>query len=260
MCAVRFVLCDEDPLIISMVETIVERHGHEVLGIADHTAIASELVKAGRPDAVVVDLSLGYNTDFDIIGTARDVGSRVVVFSHNADHSVLDRFDPRPVVVAKPDFVALEAVIERLRDDDGTGDAGGLIDRRMRPARAAVGPEPAGLHDAQAFYEALAYAADDDAMVSIEAAEGSPPLGEDVARRVQALVRGTDRVLAMATAVRVFLAGPGDLGLDALIGRLAADQMAASGTLAYRSTVVGPGETGAEVFDRLKHSVLRPLR
>lgn len=259
----RFVLCDEDPLIISMVETIVERHGHEVLGIADHTAIASELVRAGRPDAVVVDLSLGYNTDFDIIGTARDVGSRVVVFSHNADHSVLDRFDPRPVVVAKPDFVALEAVIERLRDEapvSGDGEGDGLVDRRVRPARAAVGPEPAGLHDAQAFYEALANAADDDAMVSIEPAEGSPPLGDDVARRVQALVRGTDRVLAMATAVRVFLAGPGDLGLDALLARLAADQMATSGTLAYRSTVVGPGETGAEVFDRLKHSELRPLR
>jgi len=257
---VRFVLCDADGLVLSMVETILERHGHEVIGVADHTAVASDLVRAGRPDAVVVDLSLGYNTDFDIIGTAREVGSRVVVFSHNADHTVLDRFDPPPVVVAKPDFVALEAVIERLVDDDGSGDGDALADRRVRPTRAAVGPVPAGLHDAQAFYEALANATDDDAMLSIEAAEGAPPLADDVAKRVQEIVRGTDRVLAMATAVRVFLAGPGSDGLAALLARLAADRMAAGGDLAYRSTVVGPGETGAEVFDRLKLGELQPLR
>lgn len=255
----RFVLCDADGLVLSMVETILERHGHEVVGVADHTAVASDLVRAGRPDAVVVDLSLGYNTDFDIIGTAREVGSRVVVFSHNADHTVLERFDPPPIVVPKPDFVALEAVIERLSDDGGTG-GDALTDRRVRPVRAAVGPVPAGLHDAQAFYEALANATDDDAMLSIEAAEGAPPLADDVAKRVQEIVRGTDRVLAMATAVRVFLAGPGPDGLAALLARLAADRMAERGDLAYRSTVVGPGETGVEVFDRLKLSELKPLR
>ena len=253
----RFVLCDEDPLVVSMVETIVERQGHEVLGIADNTAIASELVRVGHPDAVVVDLSLGYNTDFDVVEAALGVGARVVVFSQNADHDVLDRFSPRPVVVPKPDFVALEEVVERLRVDGPGG--GGLVERRVRPARAAVGPEPTDLHDTQAFYEALANAVEEDAVVAIEPAAGAPPLGDDVARRVHAVVRGTDRVLATSSAVRVFLAGPGTVGLDSLLGRLATDRVAAGGELAYRSAVVAAGETGAEAFDRLKHEELHHL-
>ena len=76
----RFVLCDDDELLRSLVETVLERQGHEVIGVADHTAIGSQLVKAGKPDAVIVDLSLGYNTDFDIIETAIDVGARVIIF------------------------------------------------------------------------------------------------------------------------------------------------------------------------------------
>lgn len=255
----RFVVCDEDPLVVSMVETIIERQGHEIVGVADHTAVASDLVAAGKPDAVVIDLSLGYNTDFDVIETALRVGARVVVFSHNADHQVLDQFDPRPIVVPKPDFVGLEEVIERLPASGGGSDAP-LVERRARPGRAAIGPEPTDLRDAQAFYEALANAVEEDALVSIEPSEGAPPLGDDVAQRVQALVRGTDRVLAMAAAVRVFLAGPGTVGLDSLVARLADDRMSEGGHLAYRSAVVGPGEVGGDVFDRLKHGELRPLR
>lgn len=259
----RFVLCDEDPLITSMVETIVERQGHEVIGVADHTAVGSDLVSAGRPDAVIIDLSLGYNTDFDIVEASMRTGAKVIIFSHNADHQVLDQFDPRPIVVPKPDFVGLEEIIERLRLDDGTAGAvdsgGSLVERRARPSRAAIGPEPTDVHDAQAFYEALSNASDEDALVSIEPAAGAPPVGDDLARRVLALVRSTDRVLAMATAVRVFLAGPGTVGLESFLGRLAADRLAESGTLAYRSAVVGPGEAGADVFDRLKHAELLPL-
>ena len=217
----RFVLCDEDPLVVSIVETIVERKGHEVLGVADHTAVATNLVTAGRPDAVVVDLSLGYNTDFDIVEASMAVGARVIVFSHNADHQVLDQFTPRPTVVVKPDFVALEEVIDRLRPGDGAADEGVLVDRRVRPPRAAIGPEPTDLRDAQAFYEALANAMDGDVMVSIEPMAGGAAAGEDLARQVQGIVRSTDRVLAMATAVRVFMAGPGSTGLESLLGRLA---------------------------------------
>lgn len=255
----RFVLCDEDPLVVSMVETIVERQGHEVLGVADNTAIASELVAVGHPDAVVVDLSLGYNTDFDIVETAIRVGARVVVFGHNADHAVLEEFEPRPIVVAKPDFVALEEVIERLTGDAGVA-PGGLVERRLRPARAAIGPEPVDLHDTQAFYEALANAVAEDAVVSIEAVEGAPPLDDEVARRVRAVVRSTDRVLAMGSVVRVFLAGPGTVGLDSLVARLAADRASEGGLVAYRRAVVGADESGADAFDRLKHGELRPFR
>ena len=126
-----------------MAEALVERLGHEVVGVAVNNAIATELVTHARPDVVILDLSLGYNTDFDIIEAAVRVGARVIVFSHTADHAVLDRYSPKPIVVAKPDLHDLEKAIARVQAT--TSDHGELTaDRRQRPAAAAAGPEPSG--------------------------------------------------------------------------------------------------------------------
>lgn len=264
----RYVLCDEDPLVRSMVETIVERQGNEVVGVADHTSVATDLIRVAHPDAVIVDLSLGYNTDFDVVEAAIDVGARVVVFSHNADHAVLGRYVPVPTVVPKPDFVALEEQVARLATVPVDADVGTqAIDRRTHLSRAAVGPEPTSIDDTRAFYEALANAAEGDVLASVEPIE---PATFDVtaAHRVHDLVRATDRVLAVdpperhvlaaKASVKVFLAGGGREGIDALTARLAGAGLA-DGPVGLRTVLIGPGDSSTDAFDRLKAAPLVPL-
>ncbi len=114
----QIVVCDDDVFLREMVESLVRTTGHEVLGIADTTAAAVGLIEAGRPDAVVLDLSLGYNTDFDIIDAAISVGARPIVFTQNADAELLGQYPVTPAVVEKPDLESLEQVLVRLGRDE----------------------------------------------------------------------------------------------------------------------------------------------
>ena len=58
----RVVICDEDALLREMVEALVTRLGHEIIGITDTTAAGVALIEAGRPEVVIYDMALGYNT------------------------------------------------------------------------------------------------------------------------------------------------------------------------------------------------------
>jgi chemotaxis response regulator CheB len=235
----KFVVCDADPLLREVVEAVLVKAGHDVVGVADNTAVATRLVRAARPDIVIVDLSLGYNTDFDIVESAIDVGARVIVFSHNADHAVLDRYSPRPTVVPKPDLTELEREIAK---GAGTGadDDASVSDRRLRPARAAQGPQPTGPADAQAFYEALGNAAEGDALLAVGPA--------DLAAVVVERVRGSDRVLDTGSKLMVFMPGAGEEGIDAFVTRVVDDVSDAS----VKAIVVAEGESGTDAFARLK--------
>jgi CheY-like chemotaxis protein len=249
---VNFVLCDDDSLMRSMIETIVERQGHAVVGAADNTSAATELIVHSRPEAVVVDLSLGYNTDFDIIDVATAVGARVIVFSHNASYELLDRFSPRPIVVPKPDFVELEEVIAKTATADF---APSHLERRLRPERVAIGPTPTGIGDAQAFYEALANAAEEDVLVSVEpASDASPYLAESDATRLLGLVRSTDRVLAAGSTIKIFLAGGDGAGVESFLRRVRDGAPALADVVMVRSIVIRDGEGSADAFDRLRSS------
>lgn len=110
----RIVVCDEEGMMREAVETIIPKVGHDLVGVADTTAVGVALIEAARPDAVVFDMTIGYNTDFDVIEAAQEVGATVVVFSYNTDDHLLSQYRTRPIVVHKPDLVLLEAALERL--------------------------------------------------------------------------------------------------------------------------------------------------
>ena len=68
----RFVLCDDDQFLRSMVESIVARHGHDVVGCADGGVDATMLVESAKPDAVIVDFHLEDGVSgFDVIHLLR---------------------------------------------------------------------------------------------------------------------------------------------------------------------------------------------
>ena len=241
----RVVLCDQDDLMRDMVESLMARIGHEVVGVADTNPGGVHLIETARPDAVIVDLSLDFNSDFDIIDTAISFGVRVIVFSYNADHAILERYSVAPAVVPKPDLAALEHVLERLAEHDpGTTKE---RERRRNPQRVAAGPVPMGVGDLQAFFEAVNAAEAGDAMTSIECTTH----GDDMANELLEVIRPSDRLAAFSTAVRVFLPGGGDEGIRSLVQRIS-DAGLAPVVGAVTAIVVRDGELGADAFDRLK--------
>lgn len=244
----RVAIVDEDSLLREMVESLVARLGHNLVGIADTTVDGVGLVSAAKPEVVIFDMALGFNTDFDVIDAALAAGSRTIVFSHTADDAILGQYARRPVVVEKPDLVGLEETLKRfevVRDEHEVA----VVDteRRQRPTRAAAGEPSTGVVDAQAFYAALNAAQEGDALVSIETSADGTRVGEDI----RAILRGTDRLLASSSAVRVFLVGGDEEGITSFLGRVGAAAVVPDGAQ-VRSIVVRAGEDPMDAFDRLK--------
>jgi hypothetical protein len=249
---VKFVLCDDDEMLCSMVDATIASQGHDVVGIADTTTGAVGLVTHGKPDVVVVDPAVGCNTDFDVIDTALAAGARVIVFSRSGEVPASGRYQPEPLFVMKPDLWALEQAIERVAVESGHD--GGAGDRRHRPARAPKGPMPTGPRDAAAFYSALNEALVDDAFMSIATVAPNqsidlPALAEVVSDHI----RETDRLLMLITtsSLLVLLLGSGPEGVDSVYGRVRSDPHVPADT-EFRSVIVAPGENPSDAFDRLK--------
>lgn len=249
----RFVLCDDDRLFTSMVEAMLADVGHEVVGVATTTASSVSLVESARPDVVIVDLSLGFNTDFDVVASATGLGAAVVIFSYNADEALVARYPVRPVVVFKPDLPELEQVVRRLERSPQRG----VIqhDRRARPGRVAAGSPPADVADARAFYEAVNEATTGDALISIDLPEddGDGARAREAATRVRDVLRESDRLVASSSSVRIFLPGADQTGVQSFLARL--DQVGGlpDGAM-VRSIVVAPEEPPSVAFDRLKQA------
>lgn len=242
----RIVVCDEDVLMGELIESLVADTGHEVVGVAGDTASAVHMIEAARPEAVILDLSLGYNTDFDVIASAQGVGARAIVFSRNADADRLSHYHPPPTVVAKPDLTALEHLLVRLEVDQ-QDHAVVEHERRVRPARAASGPEPMGISDTQAFFEAVNGAQPGDTLASLDG-DGTGALADVVL----GMLRATDRLLAVPDGVRCYLPGGGEVAVPSLLDRIAAAAALPPGARAT-AVVVADGEDGATAFERLRH-------
>lgn len=243
----RVVLCDADTMLREMVESLIARVGHEIVGIVDTTVAAVGLIEVARPDLVVFDMTLGFNTDFDVIRTANAMGSRTVVFSHNADAAILDRYDPRPTVVHKPDLIELERVIISPVDSPPAAPLD-RVERRRRPSRAASGPPPTNVADAQAFYEALLDSRPGDVLLTIDLRAD----GTDAAEAVLGFLRSTDRLVASPSSVRVLLPGGAEPAIESFLGRLGRAAVLPADAQ-VRHVVVAADETASQAFERLKH-------
>jgi DNA-binding NarL/FixJ family response regulator len=248
----RFVLCDDDEMLCSMVDATVATHGHDVVGIADNTVAGVGLVEHGQPDVVVVDPTVGCNSDFDVIDTAIAVGARVIVFSRSGEAPASGRYVPEPLFVAKPDLWALEQAIGRLSTDPAQEVA--EADRRHRPTRAPSGPPPSGPRDAAAFYSALNESVEGDAFINITTISGGTAIDlPKMAGLVSDHIRETDRLLMLITtsSLLVLLLGGGEAGVESVFNRVHKDTHLPA-NIEFRSVVLAAGEIPADAFDRLK--------
>ena len=167
----RAVLCDDDPLVRSVISRLMTDAGYDIVAEADDWAGADEAITANAAGTVVLDLSLPGGNGEELIRRldASGSGVRVVVFSAFVGNvgALLDA--GAAAVVEKPDFVQLEAVIkEMLEQDDGPGER-----RRPAPRPIAILPPPtavtlSGFEPWKSFERAVAELVEGDAILAID--------------------------------------------------------------------------------------------
>jgi DNA-binding NarL/FixJ family response regulator len=238
----RFVICDDDEVVAQVLDAALTMEGHQLVGVAETTEAAVDLVGQYKPDVAVIEPAVGCNPVFDAVDVAIKVGTGVVLFSRSGvpiDHG---RYVPEPTMVPKPNITALETVIGDML-------VARFVDRRRAPTRRF---QTTGPSDAAAFYAAINEAVEGDAFVSV-----APrfDVADEWLWRVTAGVRETDLVLASSTAVMVFMPGAGEEGVHKLHERLIGDA-AESNEGEMRAVVLDAGESPTDAFTRLKDAAL----
>ncbi len=244
-------LCDTDRLYTKIIERLLNDLGHEVLVVTDTAATAVSAINSLHPTGVIVDFSADFNSDFDVIATAIAVGATPIVFSQQADSSLLSRYSVTPLVVFKPDITALENAITGLAQH--TERRSTNRERRKRPTRVAWGSKPTNVGDSHSFYDALNAAVTGDALASLELGDQSDRAAQAtaLAMAVERQMRDSDRLLASSTGVRVFLPAGGGDGITSLLARLSDNALIPNATI-VRAVTLAPGEAPADAYHRLR--------
>jgi len=98
--AFRYLIVDDNERFLEAARASLERQGEEVAGIATTTAEALRQTKALRPDVVLVDISLGDESGFELVRQLVDsfpyLRSRVVLISTRDEDDYADLIAASP--------------------------------------------------------------------------------------------------------------------------------------------------------------------
>jgi DNA-binding NarL/FixJ family response regulator len=98
--AFRYLIVDDNERFLEAARASLERQGEEVAGIATTTAEALQQTKALRPDVVLVDISLGDESGFELTRQLVDsfpyLRSRVVLISTRDEDDYADLIAASP--------------------------------------------------------------------------------------------------------------------------------------------------------------------
>lgn len=201
------VVCDDDPLVRSVVSALVEDHDGQVVAEAFSAWQAIEQVERLHPDVVVLDLSLRGGTGLDVVDRLRRSAEPPYVIVFSAYDVPMGLGGDFVDVVRKPDF---DRLVERL-----TSGARRQTERR-RATREVPGP-PGRVDDVNDFFKVLAAAQPGDQLARFCA---DAPVLDEVAGAVRRSVRSQDRVLRRSGDVLAILIGGGEGATAALLERL----------------------------------------
>jgi DNA-binding NarL/FixJ family response regulator len=118
--ALRIMIVDDSASFIEAARTHLEREGLRVVGTAATTAEALERIQALRPEIVLVDISLGEESGFDLIRrltlTCAERAPATIVVSTHAEADFADLVAESSAIgfVPKPELSA--DAIRRLYD------------------------------------------------------------------------------------------------------------------------------------------------
>jgi DNA-binding NarL/FixJ family response regulator len=119
--ALRFLIVDDNKRFLETARSTLERDGIEVVGTATTAAEAVEQAAELRPDVVLVDISLGKDSGFDLtrrLAEVRDQRARVLLISTRDGDDFADLIEASPAVgfLSKSDFSS-KAILELLSEE-----------------------------------------------------------------------------------------------------------------------------------------------
>jgi CheY-like chemotaxis protein len=258
----RVLICDDDASLRSVIRSLLERSGHEVVAEADKSVEAISLLHRLLPDAVIVDLSLFAGSGHDVLRAAAVLHCPAIVFTAFPADADIGPFANRPIVVEKPDFPGLEAAIGALVGritEAGSRGTSEPVDRRKQASTSAgFAPAPAEpIEEASYFYPALNDAWAGDSLVAIQPDDASEATIAVLGSVVRNAVRAQDHLMARSTELIALLLG-GDPGAPASVTRRIEKSWSNSGAhpckLSIRSVVIAPDEAPSDAFQRLKET------
>ena len=125
------VLMDDNQFFLDAARVLLEREGLSVVGVAANSAEALRLAEELRPEVVLVDISLGGESGFDLArrltGHHRASGPAVILISTHAEADFADLIAESPAAgfVPKPELTAdaIRGIVDG-RAPGGPPDAG----------------------------------------------------------------------------------------------------------------------------------------
>jgi len=122
--APRLLIVDDNTRFLSAARSTLERQGLDVVGIATTTAEALQRVEMLRPDVVLVDISLGDESGFDLTRRLVDeLRTPVVLISTRAEDDYADLVATSPAVGFLSKSQLSARALRGLLPDDGRDDA-----------------------------------------------------------------------------------------------------------------------------------------
>ena len=252
--SVRVLLCDDDAHLRVVLRGIMRDRNHEIVGEAETAGDCKALVATAQPDLVLIDLSLRQGSGAEVGRMAAAHGSHVIVFSAFLDSISDTGF--ADAVIAKPDFLALEAAIDALTARTSTGDQWdrGQPDRRANSVSGRELP-PAPIDPTDAFYQALDRAKAGDSLVLIDLPSG-PADAEALAILARGVIRPHDHLMLRGAQVALLLVAGEPDAAAAVTTRLSSatadTEYGASWT--WRARVLTEDESPAEVYQQLRQA------
>jgi len=112
----RILVLDDEPLIALMLKEWLEELGHETVGPAQSVAAALGLVQTERPDAGLLDLTIGKENSYRVADALTTLGKPFAFTTGYGAANVEATYQHVPVMRKPFDFQAVKKTIADLLD------------------------------------------------------------------------------------------------------------------------------------------------
>lgn len=112
----RCVIVDDDATFLNVARSLLEREGITVAGVANGGGEAAECAETLRPDVVLIDISLGQESGFDVARRLAGDGqaATLIMISTHSEADYADLIAESPVAGFLPKTDLSAAAIQRI--------------------------------------------------------------------------------------------------------------------------------------------------
>ena len=117
--ALRCLIVDDNAEFLQAAQTLLERQGLVVAGVASNGADAVDRARELRPDVILLDIALGAESGFDVarrLAVENGFGAHVVLVSTHAESDFADLIAATPAAGFMPKSDLSADAIRRLLD------------------------------------------------------------------------------------------------------------------------------------------------